>query len=253
MAGLFYVGGTPTGVSDITNRLAMNNRIAGAPVSSASVQAQLNNLVGGGNPTYATKTYVDTQDALYQAPSYYVARDGLNVPLTSINVPSGVAGLNSSSKMSLSQIPVVGAGYIKGPYGFTSVTSASTTTTPVRIADWNIGQANLQFRVMVFLSAFVKAVGGHPVIEIRIADSTLAPAYGSMTLVAQSAGRSLYDDFHALAVMPAPNTTSQTPSLLPTNYNVWLTAWLFDPTGATVQVSSGNIASGGAFLVRGAL
>lgn len=254
MSGLQYVGALPDADTSVVNKLAMVNRIAAAPMSVGAVQAELTGLISGGSATYATKTYVDTQDALYQPVSYYQGKDALNVPSASVNVANGVAGLNGSSKVALSQIPNVGAGFVKGFYGATSVISTgSTGATPFRIADWNLGVSSVQFQPWAFCQAFLLSTLGQPVLELTIANSTTAPAYGSMTLISQGVGRSFYADYQSVTAVPVPSTTSQSPSLLSTSYAVWITAWMYDLNGSsTTSISSGGITGSAVGLVRGA-
>ena len=100
---------------------------------------------------------------------------------------------------------------------------------------------------------FVTGVGAHPVIEVRIADSATAPTYAASTLVAMGEGRTIYNDYQAVTVAPVPDTTGQTPTLLPSGYKVWLTAWVYDLNAQSVTLTGGNIAVASAFLLRGAL
>jgi hypothetical protein len=277
----------------------MTDQLATAPVTPATVQNQLNALVTGSGATYATKTYVDGQDTLYQPTPYYITQDSLNLPtaatglakdwrlfdttwratyatyVNSLGDPRtalpyvswlanqtvtgtpgtlyGAATLDATSRVPLNQTPVAGGGYVRGPWGPTTVATGTTAATPLRIADWNIGVANVQFRPWAFLSAFVTSASGQPVIEIRMSDSTIAPAFASMTPIAQGVGRNLFNDYHAITVIPAPDTTGVTPSLLPTTYNVWMTAWLWDLNATSVTISTGGVASGAACLLRGAV
>ena len=217
------------------------------------MQGQINTLTQIPTATYAPKSYVDSQDATFQLPSYVTAQDALNVPLSSVGVPGGVATLNSAGDVPLTQLPVLGAGYLLGPYGPTAVATGTTGATPLRIAEWNIGNTSLAFRALVFMSVFVTGVGAHPVVEVRIADSATQPTYAAGTLVAMGEGRTIYNDYHALIVLPVPDTTGQTPSLLPTGYKIWLTAWVYDLNGLSVTLTGGNIAVASAFLLRGAL
>lgn len=266
MAGLSYVGATPVVANDIDNRLNLTAQLAAVTPNQQTVGAQINNLIGGTSPTYATKSYVDQLNATFTLPSYYLAQDQLNVPLASVGLASstplgttlyyGVGSLDSSGKVPINQIPVVGAGYMKGFWGPTATASGTTGATPLKIADWQIGVAGMQFRPWVFLSAFVTCIAGaRPVIEVRIANTNVTPTYAGSTLVAQGTGRSFYNDYHAIAVLPAPTAAGETPALLPTNYNVWATAWLYDlNSGAnSVTIGTGGIASGALGLWRGAL
>jgi hypothetical protein len=253
MAGLSYVGAKPVGDLDITNRLAVNDLIATAATSATAVQGQINALTQLPTATYAPKTYVDSQDATFQLPSYYTAQDALNVPISSIGAANGVAPLDSNGDVPLINMPVLGAGYILGPYGPTAVGTGTTGATPLKIADWNIGNTALQFRALVFMSCFVTGLGAHPVIEVRIADSATAPTYAASTLVAMGEGRSIYNDYQAVTVLSVPDALGQTPSLLPSGYKAWLTAWVYDLNGQSVTLTGGNVAVASVFLLRGAL
>jgi len=262
MSGLSYVGAPAANPTDIDNRGSMNAQIAAVTPSEASVTAQINSLVGG---TYATKTYVDSQDATFALPSYYVTRDALNLPTTAIGAVAGtaitgsyygVASLDATTKVPVAQIPNVGAGYLLGPYGTTATATGTTGATPLRIADWQIGLPNIQFRPWCYLNAFVASTtGAHPVIEIRIANTVTAPTYASTTLIGIGEGVYGYTDYQAISAIPVPDTTGETPSLLGTTYEVWISAWLYDLNGGTnsVTLSSGGIASAAALLWRGAL
>lgn len=255
MSGLVYVGALPDATTSVTNKLALVNQIAAAPMSLGVVSSELTALTTGGSATYATKSYVDTQDALYQSVAYYQGRDALNVPTSALNAANGVAGLSAGSKVATAQIPNVGAGYLKGFYGATSVvTSGSTGSTPIRVADWNLGVANVQFRPWAYCQAFLLSTLGQPVLELTIANSTTAPAYGSMTMIAQGSGRSHYADYQAVTAVTAPNATGQSPSLLGTSYAVWITAWIYDLNGSSAtSVASGGIAGSAVGLLRGTL
>ncbi len=255
MAVLPYVGAPAASDRDIVNRLAVNDMINNAPVTATSVQGQINALTTGASPTYAPKTYVDTQDATFQLPSYYQGRDDLNVPLTAKGAPDGAATLDGAGDVLLEQLPVIGAGYILGPYGTTATaTGTSEGGDPMKVAEWNIGAPSLACRPAVFMSVFLTSEGGaHPVLEVRIANSTTAPTYAASTLLAMGEGHTLYDDYQAVSVVPVPDTTGSTPSNLPTSYNIYLTAWVYDLNGYDVTLTGGNIAVASAWLVRGAL
>jgi hypothetical protein len=263
------VGALPANPGDIDNRGQLNAQLGAITPNAGTVATQINNLISGPGATYATKSYVDTQDATFAASSYYTSRDALNVPTTAIGTAAsspligsyyGTASLNSSTKVPLAQLPNVGAGYLVGPWGPTAVIApVSTGSTPVKIADWNLGLPSVAFRPLVFFSAFITATvtTAQPVIEIRIANTVTAPSYASTTLIALGEGRVGYADFHAIACLPAPNTTGQTPSLLPTSYEVWISAWLYDAAGSgsnsVTLNAAGNIANAAVFYLRGAL
>lgn len=250
MVGLAYVGKLPAVAPDVVNKLATVTAINATTPNQASVQAQIDALVAG---TYATKSYVDTQDATFQPISYYQNQDALNVPTTTVAQPNGVASLDGSTKVPLAQLPTLGAGYLQGPYGTTAVNTVGGTTanTPLKIADFNIGAPGILFRPLAFMTVLLTSTGiARPVVEVRIANTTTAPAYGSTTLVAMGVGRSLWADYQAISVLPVGDTTGTTPSSLATTYNIWLTAWVYDLNNSSVTFSVGGIANAAAYLLR---
>lgn len=259
MSGLAYVGKLPTNPTDITNRLATNNALASATPNTASVQSQIASAIAG---TYATQLQVNNLTATFTTTSYYQTQDALNIPLTQVGVAGGVATLNAQGTVPLTQLPPSGAGYVLGPFGPTGTSSSvSTGTTPVQIAYWQLpNPINYQFRLECYFSAFVNALMGHPIIEIRVANipsTGTAPTYTQAgTLVALGQGRNLYNDYAPVECVPVPDATSETPSLLPTNYTPWITAWLKDNNNsnntASVQLTNGNIANAAVYVIRGA-
>lgn len=242
-----------------------NAILSSATPNQASVQAELTGLTTGSGATYAQKSYVDSQDATFSTVSYYQTQDALNVPnsvVGAVNQVSGVntaitgsyygvASLDSSGKLPAAQMPVLGAGYVQGPYGPTAVSSGtSTTNTPVKIADWNIGATSLSFQPLVFMQCFLQSTVGHPVIEVRIANTTTAPTYAGSTLCGIGVGRGIYNDYTNITVLPCGSTTSQTPTALGPGYNVWISAWMYDALSSTVTLSAGGVASAAALLLR---
>lgn len=253
MSGLAFVGKQATQPAEIPNRGVTTTVLSSATPNQASVQSQLTALTTGAGATYASKSYVDTQDATFQLPSYYTTQDALNIPLTSVGVVSGAAALDSTIHVPAAQMPVLGSGMIQGPYGTTASTVGTTGSTPIKVADFNIGAISLSFQPLVFMQLFVTSTMGKPVVEVRIANSTTAPTYAGSTLVASGQGRSLYNDYHAVVVWPSSSTLGATYGNLGPTYNVWLSVWLYDALAQSVTISSGGVASGAAFLLRGAL
>jgi len=245
MSGLNYIGPAPVDPEDVANRLQLNSIIDTAAVNRTAVASQA--LTEAGN--YASKTYVDTQDALFASDSYYQQRDGLNIPLSAKGVAGGVATLDGSAEVPIAQMPVLGASYVKGPYGATAVTlPVQAGSEPVKFADFNIGPAGIQFRPLVFLSALVAIPGNaQPIIEVCLSDGEAD--YDSSTLVAMGVGRSFYDDPHTVTVLPVPATTGSSPGSYPTTYNVWLSAYLYSG-GQDATILVNHVVAPVAFLLR---
>ena len=249
MTGHNYVGATPTSPEDLATKLRISQLVAAADPNQVSATTDVNTAAA----LKAAKAYVDTQAAAYATPSYMTTRDALNVPLTAKGQLNGVATLGADGKILPSQIPAVGAGWVLGPYGPTSGTSAITDSTPVRIADWDIGIQSITFEPWVFCTIVAGATNmGRPVIEVGISDGTTTD-YGDQTIVARGYGRSFYNDGQVVNVMPlpisSPHSGDDSTVFTPT-YDIFLSAWLYDSQDQTVSVADGSILSGAVFLIR---
>ena len=265
---LDYVGPNPITGSDIVNKLDTTNIIGGITPNQATVNADIASIVTSTYEPYSTVSELTTT---YSPISYYKTQDLLNLPLTSVGTVSvtelgttgyyGAASLDSSGQIPAAQFPALGDGYLLGPYGATSTASGGTNTTPIKIADVEIGRATKSFSPLAYMTALVTGVMAHPVIEAYIANtaSTAPTSYATAgTLIARGAARSLYSGLAPIAVNPLPATVGQTPALLPPTYQVWVTYWLYDAASynnvagvTSVTLQSGDIASAGVYLLRG--
>ena len=123
MSRLSYVGATPTHPTDVGNRLQARTILTSGSVNRTAVTTQINDAIA----LRASKTYIDTQDAQFQLPSYYQTRDALNIPISSVGQPNGVAYLDAGTgKVSLGGSEIkynarnyvdIGFGYKLGPDG----------------------------------------------------------------------------------------------------------------------------------------
>lgn len=272
MVNLNYVGPPPAAGLDVLNQSQTTAIIAGATVNTATVNTDIASAV---NATYVPYATVANLTTTYSPIPYYQGQDLLNLPLTAIGTIGanphilgstgyyGAASLDSAGHIPAAQFPALGSGYVKGPYGPSRTTTGSTSTVPMKIADWGtIGAAGMSFCPLVYMSVLVTGVMAKPVIEVYIANtvSTAPTSYAAAgTLVARGSARSLYSGLASVAVMPVPDTTSESyPTLLPPTYNIWLTAWVYDAmsynaaTLNSVSVQAGGIFSAAAYLMRGA-
>src|ERR1700729_4050073 len=123
MAGLNYVGRTPSAATDVATRITQANLVAGATPGQTSAQTEINTDVAA----KGAKTYIDTQAALFTSAAYYQAQDTLNIPNSALGTPYAVSGvetllpnstfygaadLDSTGKIPAAQVSPVGAGYI---------------------------------------------------------------------------------------------------------------------------------------------
>lgn len=261
LAGLKNVGPPAVATTDVVTKHDVDTDYANAAVSQTAVAGQIATAVSG----LASQVSVNNALASFVQSPYYQNQDALLVPLSSVGAPSvpanpsatppvpavtGIASLDSTGKIPPPQVPVLGAGYVAGPYGPTATFSASAVNVPAKIADWNIGAAGVAFQPVVSMSLLAKAVNlGRPVVEVWISNSQFA--YGTGTLVARGVGRNFWNDLMTVNVVAVPARNGQVggSGFSPT-YPAWLTAWLYDVKGQGVSVVSSNIAVAGVYLWR---
>jgi len=242
---LNYVGPSPQNGTDLANRLQAETVLTSGPVSQISAASDVDDAAA----TKASKTYIDTQDQTFELPAYYQSQDALNIPLSTVGQPNGVASLNASGKVPLAQFPPLGAGYLLGPFGPTSVTGGSTGTTPVLIANFAIGVQNIAFQPWVFATVLATPASyGRPVIEAAISDGSAS--YAGQTIVARGVGRSNFNDLQAVAVSPCPAGPGMSPTPYASTTNIVISLWLRDLNGQTSTVASTGIPSAGVYLLR---
>lgn len=261
MSGLNYVGPPAAAATDITKKSDVDSAYANATVSQGAVAGQIATAVS----TLATQASVNNALANFAQPAYLTAQDALLLPLTWVGVPSvaansaatppttaitGVASLDGSSKIPTAQVPVLGAGFVSGPFGPTATFAGSATNTPIKICDWNLGATGVSFYPRAYMSILALATNlGRPVVEVWISNAPMI--YGAGTLVARGSGRTFWNDLMTVNVVPVPSKTGQVggTGFSPT-YTAWLTAWLYDANGEGVSVATGNIATAGVYLWR---
>ncbi len=234
MARLSYVGPAPTASTDVGNRLQSRTVLSSGAVNRTVVNAQIADAVA----LRASKSYIDTQDALFQTPDYYAARDDLNIPISTVGQPSGVAYLDAGTgKVPLTQMPALGQGYLLGPFGPTAVFSATAGSSWVKIADYNIGVQSVKCNPLVFGTVIATSAAlGRTVIEARVSDGSAV--HDSQTLIARGTGRDYYANKQAIALSP---TGSIAP--LAVTYDIWVSLWVKDLTQSTVVAADGIIST----------
>lgn len=250
MSGLTNVSARGTDGREIETRLN-TEEILTAGVSRENVASSIATAI----LAKATKTYVDTQDSTYAPVGYYSAQDALLVPNGAKGVASGVASLDGSSKVPQAQVPTLGAGILRGPWGPNQAFAATTTTTPAKIAQWNLGISGVIGQPWVWLCTSAAATG-RPVIEVRIGDNTQT-TYAAQTLIAQGFGRSWYNDYQVITAIPVTALNSEGADGVQDNYspatNLLLNAWIYDSEGGQVTTTAGSIASAPLYFARTAL
>jgi hypothetical protein len=231
------------------NRAQARAVLTSGPVNRTAVSGQIHTTA---TTTYASKSYIDTQDGTFAQPNYYQNQDALNVPLTAVGQPNGVASLDSSGKVPLAQMPALGAGYLLGPFGpTTAVTRRVAGVGPAAaldLCDFAIGVQNITFQPLVFVTVNASTVtGGRTVIEARMSSGT-AP-YASQTRIARGMGRTNYTDPQSIAVIPCPAATGATPSSFAKTYNIFISLWIYDLYQSSTVETTG-VVSASVYLLR---
>lgn len=303
---------------DLITKNSIATLTASTTPNQASVIAQLNNMVQGGSQTpiadpYAPLSWISAQYAAlapsaggvsfgsssYPVTGTYQATDAACVPATVLGVRNvvngvysplakpanayyGVASLNASGQIPVAQLPPSGAGYLIGPYGPTAIATSLPSTigaTPVRIADWAIGAADVAFQPWMFAVVACTANMGLPVLELTMSDvapTGTPPPYPADNpsppgiRIGLGLGRSMFNGLHAVTAVSSGNELGQTPTTVqqgqtstsappgsfPAGYNVWVTAWLYDAYASDLSGSSvsmtlpGGFISGALYLLR---
>lgn len=249
MPTLNNVGPVPTDPGDFEKKSTFDDILQGG-VSRDYVAGRAAVLAG----PKATKADTDTKDGAFAEPSYYTARDALLIPNSAKGVANGVATL-VSSKIPLAQCPNLGTGMVRGPYGPTSQFAGSTGATPLKIAEWNLGQSGLSFEAECYITAMITSTG-RPAIEVKIGVPSQT-TYASQVQIGYGEGRSYYKDLQTVSVIPASAFTGEmqdgVASPWPPNMDVRVTAWLYDVDGGNSSIATGMIVSGSVYLNRTSL
>jgi LysM repeat protein len=238
--------------ADITTRerALIASTSIGVPTTSATVYTAL-----PGDTISSIATAFNVTLSVLEAANPQISNFATITPGELINIPTitGIAPLNQGGVIPATFIPSLGTGYCLGPFGPTATFNPTGVGAgPVKIADWAIGIQLMPFQPVVFMSLLAGAVtGGRPVVEVRI--SAGQKSYSNQTLVARGTGRSSWNDLNAITVLPtpaAPGHSGVAGTGFAANYNIWMTAWLYDVNNQGVSVNSQNIATAGAYLIR---
>lgn len=251
MAGLIHAGPDDTHPRSIETRLSAEQTLTEG-VSRAYVIGRVTERMAA----RASKTYVDTADATYAPAAYFAQRDALLVPLTARGVPSGLATLDAGVKVPVSQMPVLGAGMLRGPWGADQSFGGTTNDTPIKIAQWDLGATGVTGQPLVFLSTSVQSTDGVPVVEIRMGNSAQT-SYASQKLIGLGVGRSYYSDYQTITVLPCAATPNEGQDGVQDTWHpatdLIVNAWLYDSDGGQSTTQVGSIATAALYMARTAL
>lgn len=251
MAGLSYVGKSPATTRDVETRLHTEG-VLQSGISRGYVDGRVTDLAA----SRATKVYVDEQDSEFAETSYYPAQDLLLVPNAAKGAASGVASLDGSAKVPTAQIPVLGAGILRGPYGPDQYFGGTTGTTPLKIAQWNPAVLGYTGQLLVWLNVSAQSIDGRPVIEVRAGNSTQT-TYAAQTLIAQGVGREHFNDYQMITVVPVTALDGEgqdgVQDATPGSTNLLVNVWMYDDAGGQVTTAIGLMPTAALFIARTAL
>jgi hypothetical protein len=245
------VGSSPTNPLDVI-AVADIQAALNTGVTRSYVNARVGTLAAG----KATKLYVDTQDSTFATPAYYEAQDAFNTPLTQIGAPIGVAPLVGGVIPAIN-VPVLGVGIIRGPYGFTASRAGSAGfSTPFNFADFPGGVLGVNCQLMCFMTVIVQASAtAHPVIDVRYS-TTGNTTFAGQIPISRGVGRTNFADSHTITVEPiAPAAGAGQNGVqvtIPASASLTINAWLYDGlnAGGLVSTQVGYVVSSALYLAR---
>ena len=212
MSGLYYVGKTPAVDRDLVIQAD-----AKATFGTGVTHDYVINQIDAKSAAKVTKSQVDAWDSVYAPANYYQDQDKLLLPLAAKGTAGGVATLGTSTALSqagttgyvanTAQLPVLGAGIMRGPYGMNKQYSRGDIgATPSLIGEWLYSLDGTSFTMPVtgyflaFVTVAAQNTGGRTVLEVRAGTST---KYAEQSLVATGCGRTWFDGYQIINVVPA--------------------------------------------------
>jgi hypothetical protein len=252
---LSHVGKPPVLPFGLESKAQVDDHLNASASSKLAVAARVVTLAAN----KAAKTDVDDADGAYALSSYYLAQDLLYVPKSGKGTAGGVATLGPDGKIPAAQLPALGTGWLRGPYGHVNAYTLTTAPGEKRvIADWGDrpGVTATRCQPLVWMSVSVGcAKYGRPVVEVRAggpADTT----YESQVLVARGSGRLYYEDYQTVTVQPCADVAGRmqngTQWYIDPNFDLRLTAWMYDATttGVLTLLQPELVASASAWVLK---
>lgn len=253
MSGLSFVGPGATGPSDVIHKLRAEG-IYDSGIGRTYVSGRAHDLA----LSKATKVYTDSQDATYQAVGYSATANSLLVPNGARGTAGGVAALGSDGKVPTAQVPIMGAGMLRGPYGPANTVSGpvSTQETPIKLFDVFTGVTGVNGLILPFFNILAQTDVGRTVIEVRIG-LTAQNAYADQTLLARGVGEAFFYDWQSIEIWPATPALGMGQSgpqqewAAGTSYNI--DCWMYDEGGGTSSTQNGYVVTAALFFARTSL
>jgi hypothetical protein len=240
MPALFYVGAVPAAWRDIATYASVDAAVAAS-------RTEVEELVSTAVADKAAAAEVRAKDNYYALDTEYKSKDATrNVPLNPVNVAGAPATLEGDGTIAAAKFPLMGAGYLYGPWGVGVATKATGVgLSPVAVATFTTSAipARYLYRPMCFATILVKSssTAGRPVVEVRMGTTNQGE------LVAVGRGRTMFTGLQSIAVMPVASTAAW---LVGTGSAATLTMWLSDAAGVPVSMDASEDVTGAAYLLQ---
>lgn len=169
--------------------------------SASLTQNQIDSQVSAALAPYASKSYVDSRDALNATKAQVDAGDSGKLKKATININNGVAGLDSAGRVPVARVP--GSSTQRWPKGYYTPSSygtgSATGTTEVTLFTHTIANPGYTFRPLVAgqLDVRTNTDGDAPVVRVRVG-STSGPVVAIAT-ASSSQYRYGVDTFNRIA------------------------------------------------------
>lgn len=211
MAGLSYVGRPASAGRHVITKLGTDQVLSGG-VSLDYVHTKTGEVLA----PLATKEYVDSRDAQFAYKEYVDQQDGLLLPKSERGVNGGTVPLDASGLVSVSYLPNIGSGMVKGPYFPTAryTRDPISSGTPQSLAYWSIANPGFTWWPLVFgnvrfwTEASASGGRGRGGIECRIGSSSSSGYIISNGFGHHPGGDG--GDIHVASVVPASHSTGET-------------------------------------------
>lgn len=263
MGSLYYVGKKPSENTDLTTRGDSE-----ATFRSGTTRSYVATQIASKTANKVTKAQVDTWDSDYAPVTYYQQQDDLLIPLSAKGAVGGVATLTSTTGtakdgttgyvVTASQLPVLGAGLMRGPYGMTKqYTRSDVGSAPQIIGEWlyptntstSFGKIPLTGHLLAFVITAAQNTGGRTVLEVRAGTTNV---YAEQSLIATGYGRNFFDGYQIITVLPAgADNLGQSGTFAYFNASVGLnvTLWMYN-SGGVSATTAGLTYSSALFVSR---
>ncbi len=264
MSSLYYVGKTPAANGDLSTR-----GDATATFNTGTTRSYVTTRIAAQTASKVTKAQVDAWDSDYAPVTYYQQQDELLVPNSAKGTVGGVATLTTTTAtardgstghvVTAAQLPVLGAGVMRGPYGVTKqYTRTDVGSAPQIIGEWlypnsgstSFGPLPLTGYLLAFVTTAAQNTGGRTVLEVRAGASNV---YAAQSLVATGYGRSWFDGYQMITVLPAgadnlgqSGTFVAFDAMVPVN----VTLWMYNTGGGVSSTTSGMTYSSALYVAR---